>query len=190
MSNKSNTATKFTPTEQAKLMADIAGLHFKRYDQATIAQKLSQQNPEKPITQQLVSYYLKKIRKAWLKESVEEFDAAKAQELARINHLEETYWRGWERSLLPVKVKKSRKANDKATAELSEYESLGDVKFLEGVRWCYAKRAEIRGFDAPKKISGMIFDGKIDYSTCSLEQLHRLRMGENPLEVLKPDQIK
>ena len=40
------------------------------------------------------------------------------------------------------------------------------------------------------KHSGMIFDGKIDYASCSLEQLTRLRMGDNPLEVLRPDQIK
>ena len=38
--------------------------------------------------------------------------------------------------------------------------------------------------------TNMTFEGKIDYSSCSLEQLTRLRMGENPLEVLRPDQIK
>lgn len=190
MSEKPNTANKFSPLEKARLMADIAALHFKRHKQWQIAEMLSKQNPEKPITQQLVSVYMKKIQKAWMTEATTDYDAARGQELARIDHLEEVYWRGWERSLLPVKVKKSKKANDKASAEVNEYDSLGDVKFLEGIRWCYAKRAEIRGFDAPKKISGMVFDGKIDYSNCSLEQLHRLRMGENPLEVLRPDQIK
>ena len=59
------------------------------------------------ISQQQVSYDLKAIRAAWLASAVRDFDAAKAQELAKIDAVEREYWLGWERSQKPKEIEYS-----------------------------------------------------------------------------------
>jgi hypothetical protein len=186
----SSTRNKFTPSEQAWMMKEIADRYFEGARQSDIADELSKIRPEKPITQQLVSYYLKKLQKLWMAEAAIKIDAAKARELAKIDNLERTYWKAWKKSLGPQKVKEATKDGKEESASVKEYDSTGDHRFLDGVQWCIKQRREILGLDAPKKINAMTFDGKIDWASCSLEQVTRLRMGENPLDVLRPDQIK
>lgn len=189
--NVSVQRNKFTPAEQALLMRTIADRYFEGNRQSDIAAEISQANPKKPITQQLVSYYLKKLQKMWLTEAAGKIDALKARELARIDNLERTYWTAWKKSLGSVKVKEATKAGKNESASVKEYESTGDHRYLDGVQFCIRQRREILGLDAPKRI---VQDGVVvhidDWSKLTLEQIDRIRRGEHPINVLSPDQYR
>lgn len=182
------TRNKFSKAEQAWLMNEIAERYFKGKYQSAIADELTLLNPAKPVTQQLISYYLKKLQKNWMALADTKFDQAKAVELAKIDNLERTYWLAWERSLKPVKVKESAKDGDVASAGVKEYDTQGEKKFLDGVQWCIEKRCEILGLDAPKRLTTEGFNMNIDWSKCTFEQVDRIRRGESPLNVLTPEQ--
>lgn len=173
---KSVGRTKFSPAEQELVMNQIADLYFKGMRQSEVAAEISKRNkekdPDKTITQQLVSYYLKKLQKRWQTESSMKIDAAKARELAKIDNLERTYWKSWDKSV----TKKN---------------PTGDHRFLEGVQWCIKQRRDALGLDAPKRI---VQDGVVvhidDWSKLTLEQIDRIRRGEHPINVLSPDQYR
>jgi hypothetical protein len=54
------------------------------------------------VTEATISYDLGKIREQWRASTVRDFDEMKAQELARIDHLEATLWEAWEASKQPM----------------------------------------------------------------------------------------
>lgn len=114
---------------------------------------------------------LKKIRQAWKDSYVRDFDLAKAEELAKIDGLERTYWDAWERSKTAKTRRSVRQKGQRAGAvpediEMTDTteESIGDVSFLRGIQWCINKRCEILGLDAPvKSISEMqVWESKRD----------------------------
>ena len=67
----------------------IAEMYLQRHSQRYIAQALG-------LTQPQICYDLKQITEAWQAQAIESLDEAKSMELARINHLEKTYWDRWE----------------------------------------------------------------------------------------------
>jgi hypothetical protein len=120
------------------------------------------------LSQQMVSIELKKIQAEWLERGLQDFDALKSAELAKLDLLERTYWAAWEAS---KKELSSRTQNIKqsggrdARPESQQLiirtdERVGDKRWLEGVQWCIAKRAEILGLNAPTKVSPPTPDGK------------------------------
>lgn len=192
---KGDTRNKFSPAEKEWLMREIADRAFKNFYQSQIAEDinamLKEKDSDKRITQRLVSYYLNKLKERWKEDAAEKIDDAKARELAKINNLEREYWKAWLRSLGPVKVKKAKKSLEKGSIENSEYDSLGDPRYLEGIRNCMKARRELWGLDAPKRFQQ---DGILimidDWTKLSTEQVDALRRGENPINVLRPDQYR
>jgi hypothetical protein len=75
------------------------------------------------VSQSTVSLDLKAIQAQWKASSIRNLDAHKAQELARIDQLERTYWEAWGRSL--------REGRD------------GDPRFLDGVQKCIVSRCKL-----------------------------------------------
>src|SRR5262245_53581405 len=69
----------------------VAALYIQGQSQARIAEQVG-------VAQGTISYDLQAIRKEWLASSVRDFDEAKSQELAKLDHLEAEAWAGWERS--------------------------------------------------------------------------------------------
>lgn len=130
----------------------IAELYLRGINQHTIAAELG-------ISQGQVSLDLKSIRKEWLDSSLFDFNARQAEELAKIDNLEATYWTAWERSLKDVSTKTKRAfkslASEASSNEISEtvQQKTGDPRYLEGIRWCIDKRCEILGLNAPIKIN-------------------------------------
>jgi len=65
------------------------------------------------LSQQQIAYDLKVVRRRWLESSIRNFDEARAQELAKIDHIEAEFWSAWERSqsvkqVRPASVKRAR----------------------------------------------------------------------------------
>lgn len=148
----------------------IARLYCQGKTQAEIGKQVG-------ISQQQVSYDLKIIQKQWLKSSLVDIDTAKARELAKLDQIEREAWLAWERSQQNKEVRSVETENivpeekpidppikgkglmdalklcPGAKFTMKQEGQAGDPRFLEAALKCVAKRAEIFGLDAPKKIS-------------------------------------
>jgi hypothetical protein len=108
------------------------------------------------------------IRKDWLDSALRDFDAKKAEELAKLDALEAESWRAWERSCRDAEIRHKRteaayappmkpgkgksKANEKARLVIvrriiqeTRKGQAGDTRFLERVAWCIECRLKLMG---------------------------------------------
>jgi len=118
---------------------------------------LSQMARELGVDKAQISRDFKQIRKLWRERYIEDWDAAKHEELAKIAEIEQKAWLAWERSCKdgetmevtgtsqggkgkPDKVKKRTKRQ------------VGDPRYLAILLKCAEQRRAILGLDAPKKL--------------------------------------
>lgn len=158
---------------------EVAARYLRGEYQTTIAQALG-------IDQAQVSRDLKAIRGLWLASAIRDFDAAKAQELAKIDEVERAAWVAWERSTQNKEVAtqesggidaKTKKPILKKAVLRKEGQS-GNPAFLNTVLTCIERRCKILGLDAPTRFQ---ID---DWDKVTPEQLERLAKGEPPDKVL------
>lgn len=183
-------ARKRTKEQRLADRADVARRYLRGEFQVDIAKAISDQR-DYAITQQQVSWDLAAIREEWKRSAVRDFDDAKAQELARIDELERTYWHAWERSL-EAASKTTQHLNHMgdegpkpSRAIVETTERVGDPRFLEGVQHCIDKRIKLLGLNAPDKIAPTDPTGTQPYAgvltQLSVEELRSLRGAvENP----------
>lgn len=167
-----------TPDQILVHREQIAARYLRGEYQVDIARALG-------ISQQQVSYDLKAIRAAWLAAAVRDFDALKAQELAKIDAVEREYWLAWERSQKDKEIAtqeggevdpQTKKPRIKKVSLRKEGQA-GNPAFLAGVLTCIERRCAILGLDAPKRFV-------IRWEELSDEQIDRLAAGEPPEKVL------
>ncbi len=159
-------------TEIVKRRQLVAERYLKGEYQTTIAADLG-------IDQAQVSRDLKAMRELWLASTIRDFDAAKAQELAKIDEVEREYWLAWERSKQDKEVAIQEAGADKKLkkATLRKEGQSGNAAFLAGVLSCIDKRCQILGLDAPKRFV-------VKWEELTEEQMERLAKGEPPEKVL------
>lgn len=122
-----NTRTK---AQREKDLETTAALYLQGWTQLRIAERLN-------LTRQQIGYDLKAIFTRWRESSVRDFDEKRAEELAKVNHVEQTYWDSWEQSRKPNKAGLPTEP--------------GDPRFLSGVERCIERRCKLLGLDAPEK---------------------------------------
>jgi hypothetical protein len=181
--------TKLNSVEQAKITAEIAYLYFRKHTQFEISQKLS--TTENTISQQMVSYYLRKLQRQWLKESALDFNKAKSRELARINALEMEYWQAWQRSQADVEVSKKKERPEAEANAIIELEKIttgqvGDPRFLQGIERCIEMRSKILGFFAPVKFesNNKLTVAMIPFDKLEPKELEAIMNGEDPAKYM------
>jgi len=123
---------------------EIANLYLQGIIQAEIGARLG-------MTQPMVCYDIKVIKKRWLASSVRDFDEAKARELARIDNVETVAWRQFELSQGDKKSTTVKKSEGGTEATKKIEERLGDPRYLKIVLDCVDRRCKILGVDAPVK---------------------------------------
>lgn len=129
------------------------------------------------VTQGQISQDLTAIRAAWLASAIRDFDALKAQELAKIDQVEREYWLAWTRSQENKEIE-FEESGPKGTRSGSRTEGqAGNPAFLEGVLKCIDRRCQILGLDAPKRFV-------INWDELTEEQEDRIARGEDPRKVL------
>jgi len=147
----------------AQRRARVAELYFARWPQWRIAAEVG-------VNPGTISRDLQALLQEWQASGLHDFDAAKAEELARINDLERLYREAWEESKRPKESKfqetttnkaklklyakkqaKDAEALDKLKASVKTEARDGNPAFLAGIQWCIDKRIEIWGFAAAKK---------------------------------------
>jgi hypothetical protein len=143
---------KRTKEQREYDLKEISSLYLQGWIQAEIAAHINKARSY-DITQQTISRDIKTIQQRWLESSVRNFDEARAQELAKIDNLELTYWSQFEASKDPIIKRKTAKKVDGQTTEATQEVSLGtgDPRFLQGVQWCIERRCKLLGFDAAIK---------------------------------------
>jgi hypothetical protein len=136
------------PSQLARDRRRIADLYLKGWLQADIA-------TETGVDQSTVSRDLKTLQDEWLAAARADFDAAKAQELAKVDRLEREYWDAWGRSCKIAETETTESADDgsgapaRIKAQIRKEGQVGDPRFLTGVQWCIERRCKILGIDAP-----------------------------------------
>lgn len=132
---------------------DIADWYCQGMTQAAIAERINA-DPERlyTLTQQMISYDLKRVQEAWLKSTLRDFDDMRAEQLGKIDRLEREYWRGWERSCQDAEtvVKKQKEGGSKEQQKTLKGQA-GSPAFLAGVDKCIERRCKLLGLDAPEK---------------------------------------
>lgn len=113
-----------------------------------------------------ISNDLAKVRERWIAESIVNYDEAVAREIAKIDNLEMTSWKAWEKSLedSSEEVKKKELAREapqkgdkkakpskprlvpvKIVEEVRRKGQTGDPRFLERIAWCIETRSKLLG---------------------------------------------
>lgn len=157
-------------TEIAHRRQQVAERYLRGDYQTTIAQSLG-------VDTATISRDLKALRELWLTSAIRDFDAAKAQELAKIDEVERAAWSGWTRSQEDKEISFSE-VGVKGTRSGSRSEGQsGNAAFLTTILTCIERRCAILGLDAPKRFS-------IKWDELTPEQEERLARGEPPEKVL------
>jgi len=142
----------------------VANLYLQGKTQWAIARAVK-------VSQGTVSNDLAAVREDWLASALRDFDAMKAEELARLDRLEAVAWEGWERSCRDavsthqrtvqereVRRKaagkngtagRSRMAPVRKVEQRTAKGQAGDPRFLERVAWCVETRLKLMGLLRP-----------------------------------------
>jgi hypothetical protein len=100
---------------------------------------------------------LTKVRKAWLNSALRDFDALKAEQLAKIDVIEAEAWAMWSRTC-EVQVRTSeqdipRGANPGRHIKTDRAQGTGDPRYLQTALQCVEKRCKVLGLYAPDKFA-------------------------------------
>ena len=181
---------KRTPPQIEADRLRIAQLYLRGLSHYAIAAEIG------TVTRQQISYDLKLIRKQWLDASFTALEERRAEELAKIDALEVTYWTAWEKSCRDAEVLFARKSQDAdgdgrtETSKRTEGQ-YGDPRFLAGVERCIAMRCKLFGLDEPKRIELLVASAQKDTPITELssdELMARIRARGTVIEgVLLPE---
>ena len=126
-------------------LAQLGALYLQGQTQVAIGEELGVSQPQ--ICKDLAT-----LQRRWLESALIDFSAAKAKELARIDHLERVYWEAWEHStqerIRNVTEKVEAGGQERKRAQLEREPQSGNPAYLEGVRWCIDRRCKVLGLDA------------------------------------------
>lgn len=112
-----------------------------------------------------VSYDVAKIESRWRSAVVADLNVWKAQELAKIDELERTFWKAWAESLKDKETTFTERTSGQSTEDAEKAEkaekvrasvrregSSGNPAFLDGVLSCVDRRIKLLGLDAPIRV--------------------------------------
>ena len=99
-----------------------------------------------------VAKLIREIKSDWRKAGDQDFQAQKAEEIARLNRLEQEYWTAWFKSIRePAARVKARTLDGKIIAmERDTLPAIGNPRYLQGIGNCIELRCKILGVYTPK----------------------------------------
>lgn len=167
--NWKHNMTVKAPRRKSQVIRDrlaIAEMYLAGKRQMEIAEKLN-------LNQATISRDIAALHKEWRLQAAQRVDTYKAQELAKIDQLERTYWAAWERSCEEARRQTTRMAGtitrevgsgterrfiqDTPTIQtITTLQGMGDQKFLAGVQWCIERRCKLLGIDADVEMDAVI----------------------------------
>ena len=169
-------APKRLPIQISRDRKLIADLYCQGWIQADIAEYINKKR-DYTLTQQMISYDIKRIQAEWLKSSLIDLNTVKAQELGKIDRLEREYWSAWIESKKDAEIFVERGKGADATEGDTTIETVhtrkgqvGDPRFLDGVNRCREQRCKIIGLYAPTKVAPTDPTGEKEFSGLTDEE--------------------
>ena len=149
-----------SPDQIRKGRAEVARLYLEGRTQADIGAQLG-------LSRQQIGYDLGAVRQEWLQSSLVDFNAKKAEELARIDKLEREYWSAWEASKQDRQTSTTEQTTgaegERLKAAIRKTDQTGDPRYLAGVERCIEQRCKLLGLCAPQKVAPTTPDGREPY---------------------------
>ena len=140
----SNPKRKRTTLEKAFDSARLADMYLKGRSQREMIDELS-------ISRNTVQKALKELQQTWQSQALFDFNAAKAMQLAKVDHLEKVAWEGYHLSQQgKTSTTEMNTGNTSFTSETKSSLPAGDTKWLDKIQWCIDQRCKILGLHAPK----------------------------------------
>jgi hypothetical protein len=155
----------------------VAALYLQGRGQCEIARRLG-------VCQATVCHDLAAVREEWLASALRDFDARKAEELAKLDRLEREAWAAWRRSRRDAQTRqvetatalRGPKAKGRAaakgparlvpvrrvTGETARGQA-GDPRFLAQVGWCVETRLKVMGVLREVKNVNQVAAGVVDW---------------------------
>lgn len=139
-----------TEEQREQDLERISEMYVRGFRQTDIAKEIG-------VSREQIKYDLADIRKRWRESTIRNFNAAKEEELSRLDAVEQEAWDAWRRSQQEQQTTEAEVKPGKSDAErtsrtkLIKRTSYGDARFLSVVRDCIARRCQILGLDAPKE---------------------------------------
>lgn len=146
-----------------------------------------------------IKHDLDTIATRWREGTNLDLDSHKAKELARIDLLEQTYWKAWEQSLEQAETTTTRQKDTPVTrkskdgqsvtvtnkqyeASLRKEERDGNPAYLVGVERCIKMRVDLLGLNAPTKSDTTV--RVIDMTAVEAEITRQIEAGQLTREKL------
>jgi hypothetical protein len=115
------------------------------------------------VNRSTISRDLRVLNDRWKASGVRDLDAAKGQELERLDQLEREAWQAWEKSKgaheTTTTEQTSTGAGERVKAAIRKDEQCGDPRYLTVVQWCVEQRCRLLGLHAPHKGAPAAPDG-------------------------------
>ncbi len=150
----------------------VAELYLRSWTQTAIAERLG-------VTQPTICEDLKRIRQQWRESAIRDFDAAREQELQKLDLVEREAWAAWERSQQVQESTRVTQDGSGKRAQKTVEHPVGDPRYLEQVHKCIAARRALLGLDAPTRIAPVMPDGeepfRLAVAHLSLTELRALK---------------
>lgn len=124
--------------------AEIAKLYLQGLPMHEIATEMA-------LPRSIIHDDLEAIRQIWLKSALQDFDAKRAEEVARIDRVEMEAWEQYERSKEDLIVQRQGAGAQGTWAETETTQRTGAAKYLDIVLRCIDRRIKIFGLDAPER---------------------------------------
>lgn len=154
---KKQGANKRTEFQREEDLVLIARLYLAGETQREIAAQIGTARPY-TLSQPQICADIQTVIDRWKALAIHSIDEKKANELARINHVEREAWLAWERSRLEyMRTVQEQRTGDKkrvkhSKASVTKEQQVGDPRFLEIILKCVKSRRELFGLDAPQKV--------------------------------------
>jgi hypothetical protein len=134
----------------------VAELYLKGKYQYEIAQLIG-------VTQQQISLDLKAVQQQWLASSIRDFDAVKAQEIAKLDHIEREALEAWTLSRQPREVTVTKRITGKdpryEASVRREHHPTGDPRFLQVAQRCVEQRCDLLGLSTAAEAAKALGSG-------------------------------
>lgn len=167
-------AKKRTPNQIANDRAIIADLYLRGWQQIRIAEHLTEQSQHDIIySLDMVRRDLQEVRAQWRKSALIDFDAAKQEQLAKLDMMECQTWTQWLRSCENY-AKKTTGVDSRGTIDKTETgDQSGDPRYMNVLLSIIERRCKLLGLDAPQKIAPTDPTGKEPYSIPTSEEAEK-----------------
>jgi hypothetical protein len=105
------------------------------------------------VDRSTISRDLKVLDARWQQSGVRDLDAAKGQELDRIDLIEREAWEAWEKSKKGRETTTTEQTTGgdcaRTKAGIRKEEEHGDPRYMDIVQWCSEQRRKLLGLNAP-----------------------------------------